>query len=136
MCTVQRLEIVKLWVCYRDNVSLTHNTTIFTVLPMNIINIVVNLQSILDLFLPRSYVKVDIPGFTETWWDPELARPYLLQGYNQCIIYRNRCGGGVAVCINNNFSSSVVADISILESYTECTGIVNSYFFVCIYRPP
>lgn len=125
---------------FLDNMSLSNHNTL-TIANMNIRSIPKNLHYFQDTVLHTIPCKIDVLGFTEIRLQSHLSSLYELPNYYMYANSRNAHGGGVAIYISNEFTSSVLNPLTFSEPFIESIGVEalirnKRNVFVCIYRPP
>ena len=114
----------------------------------NINGISINCRSLLKhydeilLDFDITNVKYDIISFVETWLNTNTTQLFKIANYNAFHITRNGRGGGVAVYIRDNYQTSVIKELSMIDPCIESifinmSVVSNGCFIVgTVYRPP
>ena len=94
-----------------------------------------NLQQFQDHILFAHNLKYDVIGFCETRLDSNIASLYTINGYTMYCKHRNRHGGGVAMYVSSDYTSSIINYMTICEPFIECVSVELCYgrdkYFFC-----
>ena len=111
------------------------------------ITIFLNIRSVsknLDEFVPDFFVGekyYDVLCFAKTRLTEAILTLFQLDGYIMYSCPRNCHGGGVVLYINRSHSSTIISEVTLMQSEIECVfaSMVirdEKYILGCVFRPP